>query len=118
MFWFILGLCPGVNAQISNLTDTNYYATINKATKLIIVDFYFDGCKPCIAMNPIMDSLARESSNILSVFKMNIFQTKTYRTLGLDEYPSYVFYKNGVKLLTQTGMTSKAYMKKLIDTYK
>ena len=110
--------CPVANAQITNLTDSNYYSTIGKATKLIIVEFYFDGCRPCIAMKPVMDSLSSENAEILTIYKMNIFKTTIFRSLGIDEYPTYIFYKNGVKLLAQSGMTTKGEMKKLIETYK
>lgn len=113
-----LWLSPLAKGQILNLNDSNYYSTLNNATKLVIVDFYFDACAPCKVMKPIMDSIENENKSIVEIYKMDVFKTITYNELGINKFPTFLFYKNGKLIFSIDGKMSKGEMIKLIEKYK
>lgn len=110
-FWF------QAKAQ-TTLSDYSFSSVINSTSRLIVIDFYADWCKPCKMMAPIMSELVYEYSGSVKFYKMNIDYNSTDDQLGITSIPTFLFIKNGNIVSVLNGYTSKEDMEYEIETYK
>ncbi len=90
------------------MKKSNYESIINQGDKLILVDFFADWCGPCQALNPVLQRIAKENTNKLSVIKINIDKNPALATnLGVRSVPNLLLYRNGKIVWRQAG--SKPY---------
>ncbi len=54
------------------LTDASFEAGVLKSDKPIMVDFWAEWCGPCRAVSPILDKIAEENADKLSIVKLNV----------------------------------------------
>ncbi|MDR3315861.1 MAG: thiol reductase thioredoxin, partial [Coriobacteriales bacterium] len=54
------------------LTVDNFEATVLKSPKPFLVDFWAAWCGPCRAVSPIVDEIADEKADTISVGKLNV----------------------------------------------
>ncbi len=86
--------------------------------RLLLFDFYADWCPPCKQLGPILEKIARENRDAVSVYKVNIDQHKdissSFRITGI---PHVIFIKNSEKILSLTGLYPKKMYLKAIDKF-
>lgn len=100
------------------LTDENFDAEVLQTNKLTLVDFWATWCSPCIAMHPMLDSLAKEYDGKLTVGKMNLddnFQISI--RYGITSVPCILIIKDGIVLEKQVGAISKNALEKKVMNY-
>ncbi len=70
----------------------------------VLVDFWSDGCEPCKALMPEIESLAAQYQDKVKFVKLNTTKARRLaikqRVLGL---PTIVMYENGEKVQEITG---------------
>jgi thioredoxin 1 len=70
----------------------------------VLVDFWGPRCQPCLAMMPLVESLAERYEGELSLVKVNAPDNRQVcrdlRVLGL---PTYVLYRDGEEVERLTG---------------
>lgn len=75
---------------------------------LLIFDFYTDWCPPCKELEPILEKIAKEKSEMVAVYKINIDRNRalanSFRVGGI---PHVVFLKNKKTVLALTGLYPK-----------
>ena len=47
-------------SDIVNVTQSSFKSEVVEATQPVLVDFWAEWCRPCLAMTPILDELAAE----------------------------------------------------------
>ena len=74
----------------------------------MIFDFYTDWCPPCKELEPILEKIAKEKSEMVTVYKINIDRNRalanSFRVGGI---PHVVFLKNKKTVLALTGLYPK-----------
>lgn len=81
-----------------NTTDSTFTKDVLEPSldKHIIVDFYADWCQPCKMVAPVLDEIAKEKSDIISLVKVDIDAnpelTKNY---AIKSVPTILVLKNG-----------------------
>jgi thioredoxin 1 len=80
------------------ITKDNYDELVIESKKLVLVDFFSDGCEPCKALLPHMEDLDKIYGEKISFYKFN---TSKARRLAIREkvlgLPTILIYENGVK---------------------
>jgi thioredoxin 1 len=56
---------------MNEVTDQNFNIEINKSNTLTIIDFYTDWCGPCKLISPMVEEIAKEYKDKVTVFKAN-----------------------------------------------
>lgn len=59
-------------AKPVGVDDSNFEQTVIKAKKPVLVDFWAPSCKPCLAVTPIIEELAKEYDGKVDFAKVNV----------------------------------------------
>ena len=93
--------------MVNNLNSENFDETVKKEG-FTIVDFYADWCGPCRMMSPIIDEIAEENIENLTVGKVNCDDnTNLAERFQVMTIPTIMIFKNGEVIKTFIGVTPK-----------
>ncbi|NEP60089.1 MAG: thioredoxin [Symploca sp. SIO2G7] len=71
---------------------------------LVVVDCTASWCGPCKLVAPLMDQLAEEYSNQVTVVKLDIDNNKSVaKRFGIKSIPAVLFFKQGEQVDTVIG---------------
>lgn len=101
------------------LDKENFESEVLKASGLVIVDFWGEGCEPCKALMPDFEALASNYEGKVTFAKLNTSQERrlaiSQRVLGL---PTVVLYKDGARMGECTKDTANVEgIKALIEAH-
>jgi len=83
-----------------HITDDDFDKVI-KENKYVIVDFWAEWCRPCHAIAPMIDDLARKYAGKVLFAKINSDENqKKFQEYGVMGIPTLLFFKDG-KLVDQ-----------------
>jgi thioredoxin 1 len=81
---------------IKHVTDASFDVDVLKSDKLVIVDFWAEWCGPCRQVAPILEEIANEQAEKLTVVKLNVDENPaTAGKYGVLQIPTLNVYKNG-----------------------
>jgi thioredoxin 1 len=79
-----------------DVTDATFQAEVLEADKPIMVDFWAEWCGPCRAVSPILDKIAEEHADKLSIVKLNVDDNpEIAMKYGITSIPAMYVFKGG-----------------------
>ena len=100
-----------------SVTDQNFEQEVIKSTVPVLVDFWAPWCGPCVAIGPILDSLAAEYKGKIKVAKMNVDENAHVPAqFGVRSIPYMVMFKEGKVINSLVGAHPKNKLKDLFDS--
>ena len=98
------------------ITDANFDVSVVKSSLPVLVDFWAPWCGPCVAIGPMIESLAQEYKGKLTIGKMNVDENANVpATFGVRSIPFLALFKDGKLVDSVVGAVPK---NKLIDLIK
>lgn len=102
--------------KIVQLTDDSFESDVLNASGLVLVDFWAEWCGPCKMIAPLLNDIAEEYSDTVTVGKLNIDQNAgTPPKYGIRGIPTLLLFKEGNIIDTKVGALSKTQLKEFID---
>jgi len=99
----------------THLTDENFEKEINSTDKLVLVDFYADWCGPCKTLGPILEKIAEEMKDSLTLLKANVDNTpQNAGKFGVEKIPTIVLFKGGKVISGFVGLVPEQAIKEWI----
>lgn len=96
------------NANVLNVTDTNFTAEIEQSRGLSLVDFWAVWCGPCQAIAPVIEQLADQFAGKLKVAKLDTDTNQnTAVRFNVRSIPTIMFFKDGKHVDTVIGADSR-----------
>lgn len=97
-----------------NITKNNFEQEVIKSDKTVLIDFWASWCAPCRMISPIIDEIAKESTNV-KVCKINIDeQPELAQAFGVMSIPTIAVMKDGKVVNSMVGVRPKESIKKML----
>ena len=89
-------------------TDDQKFKAVIAAAPIALVDFYADWCGPCKMLAPILEELAEEKADSLTVVKVNVDDSpETAGAFSIMSIPTVILFKDGQVVDKLVGYTTK-----------
>lgn len=90
------------------ITSENFDRTVMQSEKTVLIDFWAGWCGPCRMLAPIIDEIAEEYADTVTVGKINVDeQPQLAEAFGVESIPTLIAFKNGVPLGALVGLQTK-----------
>ena len=91
-----------------NITDEEFENSILKNSGVCLVDFWAEWCGPCKQISPILEEIASEENNDITIAKINIDENPRVATdYGIRSIPTMLLFSNGELKDTKVGALPK-----------
>ncbi len=95
--------------KITTLTTESFDEVVTSADGPVLVDFWAEWCGPCKMIAPILDEIAEEQGDKISIAKLNVDEAgeiaQRYQVMSI---PTLLVFKDGEVAKRMVGAAGKA----------
>ena len=100
------------------VTDATFDEDVLRSERPVVVDFWAPWCKPCHAIAPILDELARENDGRIDFVKLNIDEnTDVASRYGILSIPTVMLFAGGEPRETVVGARPRAHFERALAAW-
>ncbi len=106
-----------MSERVVHTSDNDFEADVLNSDKSVLVDFWAEWCGPCKAIAPLLDEIADEYADRMTVAKLdadknpNIMLKYSVRSL-----PTLMIFKDGNVQAQKLGALSKSQLTEFLDS--
>ena len=101
-----------------DVTDATFSNDVLQSDKTVLVDFWAEWCGPCKMVAPVLDEIAGENKDKLTVAKLDIdANPATARDYQVMSIPTMIVFKDGKPVKQIVGAKPKAALLKDLADY-
>ena len=99
-------------------TDATFDSDVLQSDKPVLVDFWAEWCGPCKMVAPVLEEIAAENGEKLSVVKLNIDENPTVaRQYQIMSIPTMAVFQGGKIVKQIVGAKPKAAILKDLESF-
>jgi len=107
-----------VSDNIVHTSDTDFENDVVKAGKPVLLDFWAEWCGPCKMIAPLLDAIADDYKDKLTVVKLNIDENpQTPPKYNVRGIPTLLLFRDGSVTAQQVGAVSRAQLEAFLDSH-
>ena len=101
-------------AYVKSVDDRTFSDIV--ATGTVLVDFSADWCGPCRMLAPILELLAQQMQDTVTVIKVDVDESQSIAMqYDISSVPTLIIFKDGVVKHRVVGLKDLASLKRLIE---
>ena len=98
------------------VTDESFQKDVLEANGAVLVDFWAPWCGPCKVIAPMLEEIATEMGERLSIAKLDVDENpEAASKYGVRGIPMLILFRNGEIVDSTVGASSKARLVKWLE---
>jgi thioredoxin 1/thioredoxin 2 len=104
--------------QDINHLPNSFEELVRTHSKPILVDFWADWCMPCKMMAPVLNDLAKEWKEKITVVKINTDEKQMLAIkYGIQSIPTLILFKDGKEVKRISGAMNLSQLKSQFQAF-
>ncbi len=97
-----------IDSKPIHVTDASFVSDVLQSEKPVLTDFWAEWCGPCKMIAPILEDIASEYEDDLTVAKVDVDENPGIAMrYGVQSIPTLILFKNGQEAKRLIGAMSK-----------
>jgi len=102
---------------IQQISDATFEEDVVKARRPVLIDFWAEWCGPCKAIAPMLNELAEEYRDKVTIVKLNVDENpKISQRFNVRSIPTLILFKNGQVEGQKVGAPRKSDLVAFLDS--
>ena len=105
------------NELIKHVSDASFEADVLQSKHPVLVDYWAEWCGPCKMIAPILEEVAKEYGDKITIAKMDVDANQAVPAqFGIRGIPTLILFKDGAPAAQKVGAMAKGQLTAFIDS--
>jgi thioredoxin 1 len=105
-------------AMVQEVSDAAFASRVLAAPGAVLVEFGADWCPPCRAMAPVLEGIARDKAQTLTVLTLDVDRNpRAAERYGALSLPTLILFRDGEPVERLVGARAKSMLLRALEPH-